>query len=231
MWLRAEAGVHAETLLTAVGALTGFAAQHAALLRGATVTSKSGFVPKNSVVVAGSNSGQQFLFGDWINLHLFPEQGNRLSLFSFVAGAALKAGVDKKNLPGCAEIAAHVARAVGTANFGIVRAPERNQPHLPPLELVKRLWIPVTKLLQLPAPEQMHVSEPPLSQLHWPVILSIVASQFITATKDTLSPVTGSALVMEAAVITWKISPEAIQPGSWRLAFKDGQVAITQLMT
>jgi hypothetical protein len=45
-FLRTEAGIHAETLLTATGALVGFAAQHAALLRRAEATSKTGVVPK-----------------------------------------------------------------------------------------------------------------------------------------------------------------------------------------
>ena len=231
IWLKMGETVHCETLLTAIGALTGFAAQHAALLRGADVTRKAGFVPQGSIAVSDPRNGQQFLIGNWINLHLYPEEGNKLSLFSFVAGAALQAGVAEKDLPNCVEIATHVAKVAGTPDLDVMRVPNKNQPRVKPTELLKALWPRVTGLLQLPSPWVRDNPEPPLSQLHWPIILSMVAANFIVATKDTLSPVVGSMLVMQAAVVAAKLSPTIISPGQWDISWENHRVSITRLKT
>jgi hypothetical protein len=228
-FLRTERGVHAETLLTAAGTLVGFAAQHVALLKGVEATNKFGAVPRNSIVLVRTKSGQQFLFGDWINAPLFPEAHSQFPLFGFLAARTIQAGVNEKHLPPYVEMVSHVSSSVGSPGFGLVRAPKEHQPQLQPAQLIKLLWPPVTKILRLPPPEQMRVSEPPLSPTHWPIIISIVASQFITQTKDTLDPQLGYALVMESAIIASKIWPELIQPGNWKLEPKNGELTITRL--
>jgi hypothetical protein len=136
--LKTPRGIHSETLLTAVGALAGFAAQNAALARVTSQAQQAVTVPAGSIVVAGTKSGERFLFGDAINIHLFPEPNSTLPLFAIVGGAVIQAGLTPDQLPDYKEMARHVAAVVGGPEFGILRAPKDHQPQLQPIELL--LW-------------------------------------------------------------------------------------------
>ena len=113
--LRDERGVHAETLVTAIGAITGFAAHNAALNRAATMTSQLADLPQfsNGLVLVETQSGEQYLFGDWINVHLFNDPGSQFPLYGLVAASAIQIGVTRKDLPDYEEIARHVVSVIG----------------------------------------------------------------------------------------------------------------------
>jgi hypothetical protein len=227
--LRSDRGVHAETLLVAAGALVGFAAQQAALFKGAEAADQSGIVPKSSIVVIETKSGQKFLFGEWINGYLFPEIQGQLSLFNFAAAKAIQAGISKTDLPSYEGMARHVAESIGSPDFGIVRAPKEHQPQLQPCLLVRGLWGHITKIMELRVPMATSQLEPELSPTHWPMIMSIAFSNFIETTKNVLDPRIGYALMMESAIIAAKIFPEAILPRMWRIEPKNGALSVLRL--
>jgi hypothetical protein len=216
--LKTERGVHTETLLTSIGALAGFAAQNAALDR---VTSKERDPanPPLSMAIAQTKAGEAFLFGDAINVYLFQEPASHLPLIALVSGAAIQAGVQPGELPDCREMASHVARVVGGPDFGKLRAPKDHAPQHQPLELLRQFWPLARDMMRLPPPKRFFLaSEKPLQENHWPIVVSIVASQLILMTKEALNPRIGAALIMESAIITSKIDPEMLEPGKWRLA-------------
>src|SRR5262245_3736406 len=66
MWLTSDRGVHAETLMVSIGAVAGFAAQHAAW----TVLRKPGAVVAQGGLMVAEAGGEKFYFGDLINGHL-----------------------------------------------------------------------------------------------------------------------------------------------------------------
>jgi hypothetical protein len=226
--LRNERGIHAESLIAAIGALAGFAAQNAALIEGVQASQQQGAVPKDSIVLVGTKTGERYFFGEWINRHLFNERGSRFSLFGFTAGAAISAGLDEKSLPNCAEIAGHIGRSIGTPAFGTLRAPADHPPSHQPVEFVRMLWAWAEKLLRLPLPEPMQQSnEPPLKEVWWPIIANNVAGQVVRATKDVLNPAISLPMLIEAALTTSKIDPEMIVPGKWRFETKAGTLKIS----
>src|SRR2546421_3554041 len=108
-FLAADGGVHAQTLLAAMGALAGFAAQNAALNRAAAATSSGGKVPVDGLVLVGGKSGERYLAGSWINVHLFNETGSVLPVWGFLAGAGVQAGAPLQELADTGEIVRHVA--------------------------------------------------------------------------------------------------------------------------
>jgi hypothetical protein len=225
--LKTERGIHTETLLTAVGALAGFAAQNAALNQ---VTSPDPTLPKLSIAIALGRGGEKYVFGEAVNIYLYPEPKSTLPLGAIVAGAAVQAGVSPADLPNYNDIAKHFATVVGTPEFWRLRAPKDHQPHLPPLELLRKVWPLTHDVLRLPLPKGIPPDrEPPLKEIHWPIIVSLVASQFIAMTKDILNPGIGAALVMESAVITSKVDPETIEPGKWRIDTSETGQAIIRL--
>jgi hypothetical protein len=228
--LRTERGIHAETCLAAIGAVAGFAAQAAALNR---ITSQEWDPthPPSSIAIAQSKSGESFLFGDAINVYLFQEPQSQLPLIALVGGAAVQSGVPSNELPDCQEMAAHVARVVGSDNFGKVRAPNDHAPHQQPLELLRRIW-PLTQAVLRLAPSKrfLRAAEKPLQEIHWPIVVGVVASELLFLTRKSLDPRIGAALIMESAIITSKIDPEAIEPGKWKIAIGEGtEPVVTRL--
>jgi hypothetical protein len=219
--LKTAHGIHSETLLTVTGALAGFAAQNAALN---VITSAAG--KPRSLAVVSAKSGEIFLFGDAINAFIFPEEGGVLPLAALIAGAAVKAGVAQQGLPNLGEMAAHVASVVGSAaEFGKLRPRPGVEPQLQPLAALDKFW-PSTRntLARPPVKPLFGRQESPLQEIHWPIVLGLVASQYIAMTKQTLNPAVGAAIVMESAIITSKIDPERVEPGKWRIDTSNSQI-------
>jgi hypothetical protein len=225
--LKTQRGVHTETLMTVVGALAGFAAQNAALT---SITAATSSAKPRSFAVVQTKTGGIFLFGDAINAYLFPEAGSVLPLAALVSGAALSSGAKQEELPNIGEIAAHIASVVGTPEFGKLRVPPGVAPQLEPLAALRKFWPQTLAILARPPPRPLfRRQEAPLQEIHWPIILGLVASQFIRISQSALHARISAALVMESAVITSKIDPETIEPGKWRIDTGESATPITRL--
>lgn len=205
--LTIENCVHVETLVTVAGALTGFSAQHA-VWHG--VIKKGKEVPKNGFLVLSTPSGQKFYYGDLINAYLVPTPGGgRLTLWGFVAGAAIESGVPASELPDYGEMFAFVTELIDTDKFGSPRVPPKHQPHLKSLEGLRLVW-PLARQCLLWRPPPPGIREPSLSEEHWPIILSIVTAGFLKQTKEVLDPKLAIVLIMEAAIVASKIDPISV---------------------
>ncbi len=225
--LKGDKGVHAETLLVVIGAIAGFAAQNAALIRGADATKHAGSVPNGSIVAVGTKDGVPFLFGDWINGYLVNETSSQFTpLHGFAAGSAIQAGAKAENLPSIQDMFRHAASTVGTSEFGEVRVPPQHTPAMQPIQALQTGgWRLTREIFSLKPPAPIP-DEPPLEEVHWPIVASVVAGQFITQTKDVVSPVLAYGLVMESAIVASKVFPTAIEPGIWTIEAQDGKLAI-----
>lgn len=225
--LKTQRGIHTETLMTATGALAGFAAQNAALT---SITAAMPSIGPRSFAIVQSKTGGIFLFGDAINAFLFPEAGSVLPLAALVGGAALSSGAKQEELPNMSEIAAHIASVVDTPEFGKLRAPAGVAPQLEPLAALRKFWPQTLAILARPPIRRLfRGQEAPLQEIHWPIILGLVASQFIRMSQNALHARISAALVMESAVITSKIDPEQIEPGKWRISTVESAQPITRL--
>jgi hypothetical protein len=226
--LKTDRGIHTETLLTVVGALAGFAAQNAAL--NLLTSGMPSAATSRSFAVVSAKPGEIFLYGDAINVFLFPEPGSVLPLGALIAGAAVSAGIKEADLPNTGEMAAHVASVLGSEEFGKLRARPGVDPQLQPLAALLKFW-PKTRevLARPPAKRLFRRPENMLQEIHWPIVLGVVASQYIATTKRVLNPSISEALVMESAVITSKIDPERVEPGKWRIETGNSQQPITRL--
>jgi hypothetical protein len=225
--LKTQRGIHTETLMTVVGALAGFAAQNAALT---SITATTPSVDLRSLAVAQPTGGGIFLFGDAINAFLFQDSESVLPLAALIGGAALSVGARQEELPNLGEIASHIASVVGTPEFGKLRVPQGVAPQLEPLAALFRFWPQTLDILARPPIKRLFGrQEAPCKEIHWPIILGLVASEFIRMSKTALHPRISAALVMESAVITSKVDPESIDPGKWRIDPSDAAKPITRL--
>ena len=213
--LATQRGVHIESMLTAVGALAGFAAQNAALVSVDEIARRHGKVASGSLAIVRPKSGGVFIMGELPNTYLYEDEGD-FPLWTFLARAS---GLRPAQLPVQRELARQVAETIGEPSFGLLHCPDDHRPSHQPIEFLKLLWSWTEDLLRMPPPSGMPPdAEPPLKEVWWPVIIATVAGQLIEMSKAMLDPALGCALAMEAAIITSKVDPKTVVPGRWIIA-------------
>jgi len=196
--LRSGKDVQPETVLCALGALAGYAAQQA--IREAVVKPGKLTVDQAFVVIE-TRSGDVFYFGDLLNAVIVSKDGGQVgardqghaSIWKIVSDGGYEAGA--RNLPDVTDMIKHCAATVGKEEFGIPRVPGAHMPELLPREAVRRLW---------PAVRRRLAGSEPMS---WPLHLALAAHTLIVELKNELRPDIAVQIVMEAAVPMSKIDP------------------------
>jgi hypothetical protein len=196
-----------ETLFCAVGAVAGFAAQHAVRQRHVA----SGNAQEAEVfMVAQAANGERYYFGDRLNAILVPETLHSTAVFSIVGGAALRLGAARQELPDCMEIFERAAKSLGTPDFGVPRLPPGHRPFLSPRRAIEIFWPSIVQVLTrepiVPVPG-FKLVEP----RHWPLVLAAVAASCMPATAASLSPALAVKIFMEAAIPMSKIDQSAVR--------------------
>lgn len=187
-----DRGVHAESLLCALGALGGYACQ--ASLRAQAVA--KGLPETAQLQVVSTKGGAQYFFGDHLNDLL---AGASHSVWSLAGGAAQHAGA--KELPDLQEIFGHCASVVGTAHFGVPRVPDANRPAAQPLNYLQALWPGLLPTVKRFCPDPSH----------WPILYGLAIQQGIEMGKTALDPTLALRIVMESAVPMSKVDLGAPQ--------------------
>lgn len=191
-WLLEEAeterGVHVESLLVIVGALSGRACHLAAR----DAVRRAPLPHWGPWAEASGADGRTFHLGDPIN-HFLME--GVLSLWEIAASAAAQAGDGL--LPEVSSIAGHVAATIGSDAFGVVRFPEDTGADEGPLDYL-RLWPRAQALLEVEGLE---------TEL-WPVAFALTAARVLEVVKEVVPPATALHIFMESAIVTAKIAPD-----------------------
>lgn len=210
-------GLHAQTLLTAAGALAGFAAQNAALEQGELLTSRRDLVAPESLMLRTTPDDRRYLAGRWINAALLLGYGHGFPLQRFVVQAASAAGLSRTEFADYWELERRVAKAAADGDFGELAPEAGRQTLAKPQDLLRVFWPTARKILRAPMPMEVR-DEPLLNEAHWPILASMVAARLIAQTSDAVPPRVAAGLVMEGAFIGAKLDPELADPGRWRLA-------------
>lgn len=176
-----EQGVHAESVLCALGALAGYACQ--ASLRRLAVD--GGVQAQTPFQMKTTPDGRHYFTGEPLDQVLFD---GKYSLWRLVAEIGRQAGC--KRLPDIAEIRKHVADSIGTEAFGVPRLPIAHRPYDMPVRYLEAYW-PVVQpiaqqLCQMPA--------------EWPLLFSLAVQEVIDAGGEVIDAETAVKIVMESAV-------------------------------
>ena len=195
-----------ETLFCTVGALTGFAAQHA--VRQEHIA--SGNAKEAEVfAIAEAPNGERYYFGDRLNAILVPETPESTAVWSVLAGEALKLGAAEEELPDCLEIFERTAKSIGTPGFGVPEVPPGHKSFLMPRRAVEIFWPSLLNVFTrepvVPVPA-FKLVEP----RHWPLVLANVAASYMSAMKGSLAPTLAVQIFMEAAIPMSKIDQSAV---------------------
>lgn len=187
--------VRIEDVLTILGALAGFSIQMA--IRDHFIRLGQISLQRAFVVMETKDSGTYF-FGDIINEGIVSPHPKQLALWSFVGGAAQHVGA--KELPNLEDIFAHVARSIGTPQFGLPRLPPENALRERPIDLLNKFWNPVRNYMAL------NVQSAGL----WPFVLGNSTQLAIIEARDVIDPALAAKIVMEVAIPMSKVNPRLI---------------------
>jgi hypothetical protein len=180
------------SMLNAIGACAGFAAQCAVWRE---LISPALRDPGDFLILATTKSGDNYLFGDSLNLFLFATMADRLSFLSLAAGSLR----NPAELPDLGELARHVATSIGSDQFGRPRPPPGiDLPELPYAALTKT-WKKVARVLQ-----NCRAGE-------WPTLLGAAAKNLIDANLQVLPPATAVKILLEAAIPMSKLDPAIVE--------------------
>jgi len=214
--LKVERGIHAETLLVAIGGLAGYSAIHAvfeAYIKPgrAQIGDSQAASTGKAIVEVKTQDGQTYYFGDLTNSFLVAAAGpasRPFFVWGYLAGIAMNAGVPAAELPDINEMFQRAASTVGSPEFGIPRAPENLKPMMTPRQAVELLWPPVRALLA--RTDGPGAGGRGVDVEHWPIVCAIVAQQLIGRTKGVLDMKVAVRLVMESAIFMSKVDPRSV---------------------
>lgn len=179
-------GVHMESLLTALGALAGYACQAAARAQ-----TENGQFPAKNWHTVQTASGDTYFFSEDANRLLV---GTPTSVWNLAAAAAQHSGA--KSIPDPNEVFSHVAGTVGDPSFGVPRIPEGHTPRQLPREYLDAMWAPLSAI----------VKRYSASPMEWPATFSVAIQQAIQAGQQAIDPSLALSIVMESAVPMSKIN-------------------------
>ncbi|HEX7921704.1 MAG TPA: hypothetical protein VF583_12180 [Bradyrhizobium sp.] len=197
--------IHAETYISAVGAIAGYAAQRTLFAESPPVMG----VNINRVDVA---SGDHYWFGDTLNFMLVPntESGNNRCVWSLAAGAAVAAGLALQQLPKLDAMFRHVAATIGNANEGKSSVAAEHQAHMPARDLLKAVWPMATMCFSGKFPNASRdFGVAPVAW--WSAIAAQAATRPIHDVKGVLSPDIALTLLMETAIYCSKLDQSKIE--------------------
>ena len=112
-----------------------------------------------------------------------------------------------------------ISKSVGTADFGLPRTVKSPPFHRMPRQAMEELWPRAKTLLSnadgvlvrgLSGLESDPEGRTSVPEAHWPLVMALVAQQFIAMAKDTLDPRPMLSLMMESAIAMSKIDPTSV---------------------
>ena len=180
-----------ETILTAVGALAGFAAQHGIW---EAVVKPGKMALQQAFVIVETRSGETYFFGDFLNNILATQKPEYLSVWKIVGSAAKAMGATE--LPDLVPMFKYSAETVGSPQFGIPNLPESHTPSLLPRDALIRFWPGALKMLRVGA-----------DPLTCAVDVATAAEQLMLSMKGEIDPALAARIVMEAAIPMSKVDP------------------------
>ncbi len=203
--LTIDGRIHAETYISAVGAIAGYAAQR-------TLFAESPPVMGVNINRAGTASGEKYWFGDTLNNMLVPkpEADARRCVWSLAAGGALSAGLQLQQMPKLDAMFKHVASTVGGTSEGKSSVPARHQAQLPARDLLKAVWPVAVTCFSGKIPGTNHeFGVVPIAW--WSAIAAQASNRPIQDVKNVLPPDIALTLLMEAAIYCSKLDQLSIE--------------------
>lgn len=183
-----DKGIHVESLLSALGALAGYACQIS--VREEYVHQQKRAESEVFIVVNSKQFGDTYYFGDLLNK---PLAESRYSVWSLASGAAQKNGLTE--LIDLHDIFRHVTDTLGKSEFGVPRIPDAHKAREVPINYVSFLW---PQLFPLARSFCRKPSE-------WPILFGVAIQEILYVSKGMIEPQMALTIIMESAIPMSKI--------------------------
>ncbi|MEP7246945.1 MAG: hypothetical protein ABI885_25130 [Gammaproteobacteria bacterium] len=184
--LQDQNGIHAESLITCVGALAGYACQACVRQTAALPGADPG---KYALRTLDARDGIPYVEGEALKL---PLSESPLSVWALISRAVQKLG---EPLPDIDGIFRHVTETLGTGAFGIPRVSDGNGPRHPAIVYLKQIWPQILPIAQRFCRKPAQI----------PVLFGIALQRAIEQTQGVLSPTLSASIAMECAVAMSKV--------------------------
>jgi len=193
--------VHAETILSGLGGVTGFAAQ-----MGLRSIIKTGKRSTEGLQTYTLKDGRQFMFGEPLNNVLMKADPDLHSfgLWSLAAGSALQSGLAEIDFPDLGKQFQAVSERLGTTEEGFPKLHTSHRPALSTIELTKRSW-PYIRTMLCQAYPQKPGPLGPVPSLLWPAVTAHAAAALLRKTAGVLNPQVGLEILMQSAIYGSKL--------------------------
>lgn len=207
--LTVEGRIHAETLIGAIGAIAGYAAQQALF----EDLAAAGETPETALKLVTLQDGRIFYFGDRLNERLVPPDANAPGAFETLWPMAL-GGADAAGMavppPSLDDMFARVASALGGEAEG--KSSVYAHPiHLPAGALLALTWPVAMQGFNAEGSARQMPHRTPVSKRWWPSITARTANRLIRDVAPVLLPADALTILMEAAIYASKLPAEVVE--------------------
>ncbi len=205
--LTVDGRIHAETYMSAVGAIAGYAAQR-------TLFAATPPVAGVNINRARVTSGAQYWLGDSLNAMLVPRtaaDSNRC-VWSLAAGGAVSAGLPREKIPNLDAMFKHVVANLGKPEEGRSSVPAKHQAHLAARDLLKAVW-PIAAICfsgKIPGATREFGAVP---AAWWSAVAAQAANRPIQDVKSVLAPAIALTLLLESAIYCSKLDEAVVETG------------------
>lgn len=203
--LMIDGGVHAETYISAVGAIAGYAAQR-------TLFAEEPPVAGANINRVGVASGEQYWFGDTLNNMLVPQTEADLNrcVWSLAADGAIGAGLQPEQLPKLEAMFQHVSATIGGDHEGKSSVPAEHQAQIAARDLLKIVWPMAMTCFSGKFPGSAHdFGAAPVAW--WSAIAATASSRPIQDVRGVLAPDIALTLLMESAIYCSKLDRAVVE--------------------
>jgi hypothetical protein len=196
-----EGRLHAETYVTASGAIAGYAAQRSLVAQYASASPPE-------MHVATTSSGDRYLLGDPLNNMLLAAKTQTEAagrVWPRAAGAAVSAGLPMSAIPSKEDMFAHVVKSLGGPQEGRPSTGSGHQPLAPVRQLLALYWPHVARLFAADF-DDLHRQFGPVPPKWWCAVAAYATARPIIEVKDVLAPAIALTILMESAIYASKLT-------------------------
>jgi len=175
--------LHWPTLLGAAGALAGYSCQAGV----AMMARQHGVAPEQALHIQQLADGRYYSRCTLVDRLVLEDHP---SLWSVLAAAAFRRGVQAQHKPNMGQLYSYVDSTLGTSSFGVLRIEPMWLPQPPPQGWPLHFW-----------PEfNLRLQQAQLQPLHWHVVFALVAYQLMEQAAAQVPPAVALQIVMESAL-------------------------------
>lgn len=206
-----ENKLHTPTLMAAMGAIAGVAAQVSLLSDAEKVTKAT---EEKKLLEVKLKDGRTLMYGDTLNEMLYSARDPALArsrVWNMMVSAALSKGMTREQLPNVPDMFKHVSESFGTEKEGRPSVPPNAQPMIPVRELLRLVGPPAIAALAGDVQTAVPIAGQNMraNRKSWVAITAQAAANMLLTASKVMPPELCLTIAMESAIYASKLRANA----------------------